>query len=89
MTRRDFLHRLLGATALTAAGLVVPSRTTYVFLTDNPLAKPTPESFEAIATVNRALGQIVRWDVYSGGKIIATREGPYMPTLNFWDGPIA
>lgn len=39
MNRRDFLRSLLGATALTAAGLVVPSRTTYCFLTNNPLAR--------------------------------------------------
>ncbi len=38
MNRRAFLKNLLGVSAVTAAGLLVPSRTTYCFLTNNPLA---------------------------------------------------
>lgn len=37
-SRREFLQYLLGATAVTAAGLVVPARTTYSFLLNNPLS---------------------------------------------------
>jgi hypothetical protein len=39
MNRRAFLRQLLAGSALTAAGLYVPTKT-YSFLWDNPLAKP-------------------------------------------------
>jgi hypothetical protein len=54
MNRRDFLKRLIGGGAVTAAGLLLPyePQRVYSFLTNNPLALTPFEQAQAAAYVS-------------------------------------
>lgn len=88
MNRRAFLRQLLAGSAVTAAGLYVPTKT-YSFLWDNPLAKPDLEvplrhAWSGLLVSNEGV-----WRVEPNGMratLVSETRGVLEPGTAVWPG---